>query len=425
MKLLWTLALNDLLVASRDKLGLFWMLVFPLLLALLFGSLFPAGGGHRGMNKIPLAVVDADDSDESRSFIERLKKSDAVDMKPATLEEAREWVRHGTVTAYLVLPRGLGDPGARWRGGGGIKLGIDPSRGAEAGYLEGIVNQAYFARFADSLTDPEKFRAEMKKARAELEKSTLTATEKQTLLSLFDALGPVMDQVGKLPREKDGAVSPFQAPIQREDIVKQRVGNVPRSGYEISFPSSILWCLIGCVTTFATALVSERTGGTWLRLQVAPLARWRLLAGKGLACFVACLAVSLTLLLIGVTLLGLQIDSLLFLLLVLFCTAFCFTGLMMLLSTLGQTPEAVSGFSMFVLMPLAMIGGGMIPLMVMPAWMLTLSNFSPVKWGIYGLEGAIWRGFSFVEILVPCGILLAVGAVCFALGVRILNRRGA
>ena len=54
----------------------------------------------------------------------------------------------------------------------------------------------------------------------------------------------------------------------------------------------------------------------------------------------------------------------------------------------------------------------------MPPWMQTLSNVSPVKWAILALEGAIWRGFSLGEMALPCGILLGVGVVFFAGGVR-------
>jgi len=51
------------------------------------------------------------------------------------------------------------------------------------------------------------------------------------------------------------------------------------------------------------------------------------------------------------------------------------------------------------------------------------SHFSPVKWGIYSMEGAIWRGFSWVEMLVPCAVLVSIGAVFFVLGVFLLKRR--
>ena len=39
------------------------------------------------------------------------------------------------------------------------------------------------------------------------------------------------------------------------------------------------------------------------------------------------------------------------------------------------------------------------------------------------LEGAIWRGFSPTEMVLPCVVLLGMGAVCFGLGVTILARK--
>jgi ABC-2 type transport system permease protein len=58
----------------------------------------------------------------------------------------------------------------------------------------------------------------------------------------------------------------------------------------------------------------------------------------------------------------------------------------------------------------------MIPLAFMPSFMVPLSQASPVKWSILALEGAIWRGFTLTEMLLPCAILVGIGAVCLALG---------
>jgi len=65
-----------------------------------------------------------------------------------------------------------------------------------------------------------------------------------------------------------------------------------------------------------------------------------------------------------------------------------------------------------------MLGGGMVPLAVMPGWMQSLSVISPVRWMILAYEGAIWRNFSAVEMATPCAILVAIGLVFFALGAR-------
>jgi ABC-2 type transport system permease protein len=101
----------------------------------------------------------------------------------------------------------------------------------------------------------------------------------------------------------------------------------------------------------------------------------------------------------------------------------CFSGLMMLLSVLGHTAQAVGGSGSALMITMASLGGVLVPLVAMPEWMRAVSHFIPVKWAILALEGAIWRGFTLAEMLLPCGILVAVGVVSFAVGVRMLARR--
>lgn len=51
------------------------------------------------------------------------------------------------------------------------------------------------------------------------------------------------------------------------------------------------------------------------------------------------------------------------------CTALCFVGLMMFISTLGKTEQSASGAGMALLMVMARLGSGMMPLVFMPTWM--------------------------------------------------------
>ena len=124
----------------------------------------------------------------------------------------------------------------------------------------------------------------------------------------------------------------------------------------------------------------------------------------------------------GHLLFGVRLTNPLGLVLAILSISVCFVGMMMLLATLGKTEQGVAGAGWGILMPLAMLGGAMIPLIVMPPWMQTASNFSPIKWGIIGLEGAIWRGFDLADMLRPCAILVATGATCFVLGIKNLAR---
>ena len=97
---------------------------------------------------------------------------------------------------------------------------------------------------------------------------------------------------------------------------------------------------------------------------------------------------------------------------------------MMTMSVLGKTEQSVSGSGWAINMVMAMIGGCMVPVMFMPKFIQTVSVLSPIKWAILAIEGAIWREFTFGEMLMPCGILIGVGVLGLVVGTAILNKRG-
>lgn len=286
----------------------------------------------------------------------------------------------------------------------------------EAGYLQGLLTEATFGGLQEMFQDPKRMQKQLDEARRDIgQAKDMPAGQRLLLTHFLGELGKFLDQAQP---EAAGAV--WQpAPIKTTPV--QRGQKSPLSSFEVTFPSSILWAILACVQSFVISIAMERQAGTFLRLRIAPLRWWQVLAGKGLACFIACIAVALLLLLIGRLAFQVRLSQPIHLAMAIVSTAICFVGMLMLLSTLGKTVEGVAGAAWGILLPLAMIGGGMIPLIAMPSWMLAVSNYSPVKWGIQALEGSIWRSYSLQEMLLPCGILLSVGAVCFALGVKKLS----
>ena len=208
-----------------------------------------------------------------------------------------------------------------------------------------------------------------------------------------------------------------KVPVQPEEESK------PKSAFEVTFPSSVTWGMYGCIITFAISIVSERTRGTLTRLRMSPLSWAEIVAGKGLSCFLVSVFVATLLMVLGRLLFGVRVENIPGLVMAIVSAAFCYTGLMMALAGFGKTERAVSGSAAAIFMPLAMIGGGMIPLFLMPEWLRTVSIISPTRWIIQALEGAIWRNYSFVEMLLPCGVLVAIGLAGLGLGVKFLSRR--
>jgi ABC-2 type transport system permease protein len=207
--------------------------------------------------------------------------------------------------------------------------------------------------------------------------------------------------------------------VERQAAAPDRRG--PRRSFEFTFPQGMLWGLLACAANFAIGLVKERTSGTMGRLLTAPLTRRQILLGKALACFVAMIAVEALLVAVGVLGFGVRPSSWPLLAAAVLAAATAFTGIMMVLAVVAETEQSASGAAWATLLVLAMLGGGMVPLFVMPRWMLTASGVSPAKWAILALEGALWRGFSPAEMALPLGLLLAIGAAGVVLGTRLFR----
>jgi ABC-2 type transport system permease protein len=414
------MAFKDLRLLLRDKAGFFFTFFFPLIIAVLFGTIFGGGGGT---NAIPIVLVDEDASPGSRAFVDTLVASPELTIRLGTREEATERVRRGKAIAYVALKPGFGEASTRmfWGDPPAAEIGVDPARKAEAGMIEGILMKYSSRRLQGFLADPEAQRRNLQGALAALgEARGVPAEERGDLEQLLGALARYYGRPGTsggLPPGAGAGPGSFQ-PIALEKVDVQAMRIWPTSPYAITFPQGIIWGFIGVTAAFGVSIVTERTRGTLLRLQIASISRWQILAGKALACFIAALTLSVGLLALAYVAFGVRPGSWPLLAVAVVSSVVCFVGLMMLLSVLGRTEESASGIGWAVLLVFSMLGGGMIPYFIMPSWMIRLSNVSPVKWSILAMEGAIWRHFSPAEMLLPCGILLAVGAALFLIGVR-------
>jgi ABC-2 type transport system permease protein len=230
-------------------------------------------------------------------------------------------------------------------------------------------------------------------------------------------LGELDRFLGSEPQQQPGA-APNWKPLEIENIETSLERTGPRNSFDFTFPQGVIWGIIGCAMTFGIGIVTERTHGTLRRLQIAPITRAQLLAGKAVACFTSIAIVEAGLFIVGRLIFKVRPSSTGLLVLACFSVAVAFVGIMMLVSGLGKTEQAAAGAGWAVMLPMSLLGGGMVPLFVMPSWLLTASQVSPVKWALLALEGAIWRGFTLQEMLLPCAVLIVLGIVCFLVGTR-------
>jgi ABC-2 type transport system permease protein len=427
MDTILTLAYKDLRLLLRDRAGFFFTIFWPLIIAVFFGSIFGGSGGS-GRGSVPLLVVDEDSTAGSQAFIQMLDEAEELDIQMVDRATAVDNVRRGKFVAYVALRPGFGEASQNvfWGDTPTVELGVDPARNADAAMVEGILMMYGSRQMQDVMSDPTLQRNQIDNARASLDTTPgLPAGLRETLGRFYGDLDRFFASVST-GGEADsisggGGFGGFQPlAVEREDVARIR-RPWPTSSYAISFPQGVIWGLIAVTAGFGISLVSERNRGTLVRLQTAPISRTHILGGTATACFISTMSIAVGLFVLARFVFGVVPRSVPLLALAIVSSSICFVGIMMLLSVVAKTEQAASGISWAVLILMSMLGGGMIPLIAMPSWMRSIGHISPVKWSILAMEGGVWRDLSPAEMLQPCGILLAVGVVCFLIGTRAFN----
>ncbi|MEK6675728.1 MAG: ABC transporter permease [Planctomycetota bacterium] len=418
---------KDLKILMRDKVGFFFAFGFPLIYCVFFGSIF-GGGGDDSSNAISVVVVDEDKTAGSQQFVESLTKTTELEIQSADREEAEKLVRLGKKVAYVRIPKGFGEARERmfWGEPAKLETGLDPSRKAEAGMLQGLLFRTGFESMQEMFTNPGKMRSRIDGWLASIrDEKDMSPVARSTLQMFLPALNKFLQDMPSSAGNGQGNTATgdttsgegwMPLKIETVSVTRQREG--PKTTYDISFPQGMIWGIMGCSAAFGISMVVERTGGTLIRLRMAPISRATILAGKAAACFSTLMVAQIALISIGMGVFHIRPDSFPLLILAFFCIAIAFVGIMMLLSVLGKTEQSAGGIGWSILVIMSMIGGGMIPQFFMPKWLQTINVISPVKWAVMAMDGAIWRGYSFQEMLTPALVLVGFGVVCFLFGCR-------
>jgi ABC-2 type transport system permease protein len=369
-----------------------------------------------------IAIVNEDNSEFSSSYISKLESDEALKIVKLSRDEAIERVRKGKVAAAIILNKGFGDGFEALFSSEEPKLEIasDPSRKMESGYLQGLLAKAQFEALSEKFADRQWMKEQVALWRGELETATdLDFEDAELYLKFMDSLDTLLTDAND-----DSFETGFSGDILNfAQLNVNREYEGPITAFQVIYPQAMLWGILGCTATFAVSIVKERTNGTFNRLRIGPLGRAHILAGKGTACFITCVFIMCILSIGAKVIFKTPIVNFLLFIPAAVCTLLCFVGLMMFICTLGRTEQSAGGAGWAIIMIMAMIGGGMVPLVFMPSWLRPFSHISPVKWSIYALEGAIWRDFSLTEMISPCLVLLAIGFTAFLLGVAMLRRQ--
>jgi ABC-2 type transport system permease protein len=320
---------------------------------------------------VPLVVVDADRSSESRALIARFQASDNFKLVGllASTGEIDRWLDRGDAWMALSIPPGYGQ---RVQARTPVTLQV----------------------VADG-TDANSTNVAMGYARA------LVAGYAQDLLPLPAATPPVSLELRVW----------FNPELESRDFM---------------IPGIVALLLLVITTNLsAMAIVREKEVGTLEQLNVTPLARWELVAGKMLP--YALIGIIDVVLVLIVALYWFEVPMrgsipLLFGMCMIYLLSTL--GLGLFVSTISNTQQQAMLTSIFFfLMPMLYLSGFVFPIENMPRWIQPFTYLIPLRYFLVILRGIFLKGVG-LEILWPqAAALLAWGLAVLALATLRSSKR--
>lgn len=366
---------KDLTEFYRIKARFVTMILFPIVLMLLFGYMFPSSGS---INHIEISVVQQDQSTTGISLASRFtyiaQSSGLFNVATyADLSQAENQLTLGNTYAIVIFDQGVGQR------------------------LQSL-GQATILVIVDQLnpTLDQAIRGELTQVFSTLS-SELTAT--------FSTQMP------------DASPSPLNIEFQ---------GLLPTesSSFEFLAPGLIaMSVIIGGLSGLAMTFSREKELGTLDGLLMSPISRISIIFGKGLAQVVRGLLSGVLVFILSIVLFGVHVyGSALLMALVLILGVLAFTGLGILATTFVSDQESAQLIILMIQFPMIFLSGVLYPIIQLPWWLRIVSSFLPLTYVVSAFRAVMVLNVPFAAISQQVYILSIFTLIVFIVAVPLFKR---
>jgi ABC-2 type transport system permease protein len=345
----------------RDRTALVFTLILPLAIILVVGSAF---GGDQAFK---VGVIDNDHTAASRALVAALDHNGALKVERyGSLDSLRPDVRLNSVAAGVIIPAGYGTDLARGDRTS-VTLMADPTSNASA---------AVQAAVRGSVSDQAIVLAA---ARASGDRAGAASTAAR--------LARTLPQPGVRGVAVDG-------------------GDATDLGvFDFTAPANLTLFVFINTLVVGTFLASERRQGIIRRMLATPHGTGTIVAGVGLGRYVFALAQAGVIVVAGSVLFGVSWGNPLGAALVILLFAAVATAVGLLVGAMATDPDQASTIVTPVAIGLAMLGGCMWPLEVVPPFMRAIGHLTPHAWAMDAWGDLIFGGDGVVKILPQLAVL--------------------
>jgi ABC-type multidrug transport system permease subunit len=362
-----TILQKDLKIYLSDKKGMLLTFLLPIILITLFAFSFGGvGRKKRAPRPASLLVVDKDSSKTSKAFIEKLNTLPTLKMIALQEKEAVDRVRKGKNVAALIF---------------------------EKGFEEAVAN----------------------KKKLPLELKYDAARELSTRMVLAVVRSQLVHDYGNIKTLNN-------VNVKLHSVIKES-STKPNPGLVQAVAGTAIMMLLFTIAAIGGGLLEEKEAGTLKRLLSSPIKPIDILLGKMATGMIISILQLTAMFLFAWLAFGLPIFMDVFsLILLILCISFAVSGFGVLLVSVVKTRQQLQGMSTIIIILMSAIGGSMIPISMMPAFMQKAAVVSVNYWGIQGFFDVFWRQLPVVEILPKMLVLVGFGVGMTLISVQLFKR---
>jgi ABC-2 type transport system permease protein len=418
MHALAALVRKDLTLYFSNRRALAITLAAPILIAAFFGAV--TGGAPKKPSRVPIAVVDLDQSTLTKEIVTAMKGDSTFDVREIPEAEAVTEVRNGKLRAAIVFPAGFGEaaPRAMFRPGPKpeIVIHVDPSQSITLALVKGLLAQHVMQAVSRSAFGGGASGVKaLADARTEVEKSSdMTTEDRRDLLALFDSVGR-LNARSSTAAPGGRAAGGFEMPFTTRER-EATAGDRKYNAYAHSFAGMAVQFLLFSGIELGVGVLLMRRLGIWKRLRAAPVSRTLLLGSRIASGTLIAVLLMAVIYAAALAFFEVRIDgSVIGFVGVVLAFGLLTSTFGLLIAAVGRTPEASRGLAILATLLLVMLGGAWVPTFVFPEWLQTATLVVPTRWAIDGLEAMTWRGQGLGAALAPIGTMLGFSAAFAAI----------
>ncbi|MFT5749559.1 MAG: ABC-2 type transport system permease protein [Ancylomarina sp.] len=405
---MFNLALKDIQQYFKDRTAVFLSLLLPIALMTLFALMYGGIGGSNESKPITLLFTDQDNSEISKEVFTKLDSLDGLKLVVKTLPEAKELIKKGKNASAFVIYKGFQDSvnaGHKLP----MELFYDEAKEIEVGLLQ----QALWSNL---------FGITMKKSiKGRVDKWVMEKNPDLSASELDDIREEISEQFNGFDKSEDNSEIEKDSELPMTALVgEKKDGNL---GLIQAVAGMAIMMLLFSVSASGASLLTEKEEGTLRRLLVAPISPSSILYGKMLSTlFLATLQLTIMFLYSWLAL-GLDIFiNLPALILMILSSAIACSSFGIFMASICKSRKQVESLSTLIILVLSALGGSMMPMIFMPAFMQKIAVISVNYWAMDGFFDIFWRQLPIIDVIPNVLILLGIGIGLTAISVISFRR---